>query len=81
MHVTDNVKDKTSYMDKFLRPDDQRHSENVGNTVFLGKQHQPMHYERVCMYVHTENWVTETAKHFVLIPSPIRHVDNGARAQ
>ena len=68
-------------MDKFLRPDDQRHSENVVNTVFLGKQQQTASANALCMYVHVhtlciENWVTETAKHFVLIPAPY---NNGAR--
>ena len=38
-----------------------------------------MHYECVCMYVHTlciENWVTETVEH--LCPQPLR---NGVRVQ
>ena len=36
--VTDKEKQCERHMDKFLCPDDQHHSENLVNTVFLGKQ-------------------------------------------
>ena len=48
-------------MDKYLCPDNQHHSENLVNTVFLGKQQTAS--DNVYAHIMYRNWATEIVEH------------------